>query len=82
MGCALYAAGRIDQALIAFQESLRIRHEYDNWYATGLTLHNLARALESADRHDEAAHARENAASATARAGATGATGATRGHHH
>ncbi|MEU1455920.1 hypothetical protein ABZ455_27590 [Streptomyces avermitilis] len=45
-------------------------------------MHNLARALESADRHDEAAHARENAASATARAGATGATGATRGHHH
>ncbi|MFG2383863.1 tetratricopeptide repeat protein [Streptomyces avermitilis] len=76
MGCALYAAGRIDQALIAFQESLRIRHEYDNWYATGLTLNNLARALESAERHDEAAHARENAASATARAGATG------GHHH
>ncbi|MFI5683184.1 tetratricopeptide repeat protein [Streptomyces sp. NPDC051636] len=79
LGCALHAAGRIHEAVTALEGSLRIRQEYDNWYATGLTWHNLARALEAAGRQAEAARARAMADEARARAGIKAVV---HGHHH
>ncbi|KUM98686.1 hypothetical protein AQI88_01725 [Streptomyces cellostaticus] len=79
LGWALYTAGRTQEAIAALQESLRIRQEYDNWYATGLTGSNLARTLEAAGRSREAAEARALADEACARAGTRAVV---YGHHH
>lgn len=79
LGWALYLAGATGEAITALSEALRIRQEYDNWYATGLAGSNLALALESAGRHDEAAAARALADEACARAGTRAAV---YGHHH
>ncbi|MFJ4578035.1 tetratricopeptide repeat protein [Streptomyces echinatus] len=79
LGWALYVTGRTDEAIVALQEALRIRREYDNWYATGLTGSNLTLALEAAGRSAEAAEARAAADEACARAGTRAIV---YGHHH
>ncbi|MEU6349605.1 tetratricopeptide repeat protein [Streptomyces sp. NPDC047072] len=79
LGYALYLAGEAEEAITALREALRIRQEYDNWYATGLAGSNLALALESAGLHTEAAAARAVADEACARAGTRAEV---YGHHH
>lgn len=79
LGWALHLTGATEEAITALEESLRIRREYDNWYATGLTGSNLALALETAGRSAEAATARALADEACARAGTRAAV---YGHHH
>ncbi|MET9081783.1 tetratricopeptide repeat protein [Streptomyces sp. NPDC004237] len=79
LGCVLHTAGRTDLAVAALRECLRIRHDDDNWHATSLTWNNLARVLDGTGRAAEAAHARNRAAEAAARAGTTTTS---YGHHH
>jgi Flp pilus assembly protein TadD len=42
LGVALQDAGRLAEAIDAYRTALELHAEYDNWYETGNTLHNLA----------------------------------------
>jgi tetratricopeptide (TPR) repeat protein len=47
LGLGLRVAGRVAEAIDAYRTALELYAEFDNWYETGRTLHNLARAHQA-----------------------------------